>query len=477
MSLQNFIIPIKIRVIVYYICKLLKLLSAILIVPLVVSIINGDFLYTLLFGVLSLVSLAAGFLGEKIGNKSLDKKEAIVVTALSYLIFSLISAFAFLPETNYLNGFFEAISGFTTTGLSVLNVEFLPDTLIFFRSYSQWIGGAGIIIITLVIFINPGSSASQLYSSEFSKENLVGNVRNTGLIVIKIYLAFTLAGYIIYVITGIGFFDSLIFAMSTFSTGGFSSHSTSAGYYNLPLFNIALIFFMMLGATPFSTTYNITQKGLKGFSNYFELKYMLLFLFLSSILFYAAWGFRTDKIISSLFHSASAITTTGFSIEKSSEWTPGIKLLKIFLMIIGGSSESTAGGIKIIRFILIIYLFRWVILKLLLPEEAKVPIRIGNYSFKNTEIKKTASYFAVYIFIIFLSTFAFLYYGYNVIDSIFECSSALGTVGLSTGITDGNMPALLKVVLIIEMWAGRLEIFPLLALFYPFMWVKIGDSK
>ncbi|MEJ2104780.1 MAG: potassium transporter TrkG, partial [Ignavibacteriaceae bacterium] len=238
MKLSKFIQPLNFKSILFNLCNLLKLLSIILIIPFAVSLIASEFNYTVILAIICTVSYLIGYVGKFIYADDLSKKDGLIVTALAYLLFSIVTAFVFLPVTNYLNGFFESISGFTTTGLSVLNPDKLPDTLLFIRAYSQWIGGAGIIILTLVILSGPGTSALKLYSSEFGKENLVGNVKNTGIIVLKIYSILTAAGFILYIISGVNFFEAILLVLSTISTGGFAPHSSSIKHYNFILIQI-----------------------------------------------------------------------------------------------------------------------------------------------------------------------------------------------------------------------------------------------
>ncbi len=471
MSLHRFIKPLEYKSVIFHLCELLKLLAIIFTIPLIVSLLSAEFIYSIIFAGLSAATFLLSLAGRYFKSEDLSKKEGLIITALAYLLFALISAFAFLPVTNYMNGLFESISGFTTTGLSVLYLDNLPVTLVFFRAYSQWIGGAGIIILTLVILTSPGTSAFKLYSSEFGQENLVGDTKNTGIVVLKIYSALTFVGFILYWISGVKVFDALLYILSTISTGGFTPISSDASNFNMSVFHIIVIIFMILGANSFSSIYRIRKNGIKSFTDNLELKYLIGIIILFSFLFFTAWNFNTDKILSSVFQSTTAITTTGFTIENISHLPPQIKLMNIFLMITGGASASTAGGIKIIRLILMFQMMRWMLFKLLLPKEAKISVKSKSHNFSDMEIKRVFSFFSLYILFLFISSLIFVFYNYGIIDSVFECSSALGTVGLSTGITSPELPGILKIVLILNMWAGRLEIFPLIALIYPKLWI------
>ncbi len=471
MPLARFIQPVNLRTVLANLGMTLRLLGLALTGPFVVSLVAGEFIYSFIFGGLAAASYGIGRLGALLRAEELTGKEALVVTALSYLLFSLVGAFAFLPVASYLNGLFESMSGFTTTGLSVMDVQKLPKTLLFFRSYSQWLGGAGIVIMSLIILIGPGRNAFRLYASEFGEENLVGDVKATARIVFQVYLVLTIVGFGAFIAAGLGVFDSMLYVMSTVSTGGFSPYAQSVGYYSGTVLHLLVVLFMISGAIGFPAYYLLRHEGFRQFFRDLQIRYLFIIIAVTTFIYFGAWGWQGKMLLPSLFHATTAITTTGFSLVQPATWPRSIYLITIFLMILGGSAGSTAGGIKIFRFIIVIRVVRWLVERALLPEEAKIPVKYEGRVISNREVQQIFSFLILYLFLIFLSVLLFVFAGYDVTNAFFECSSALGTVGLSSGLTEASLPWLMKAVLIIDMWAGRLEILPVLVVFYPAVWI------
>lgn len=470
MPLARYVEPVSYRAVLGNLGLVMMLLAGVLLVPLLVSIIVAEFSYSIIFGSLAVGSFVVGRLASKLGSASLSGKEAMVVTGLAYLFFALVGAIAFLPTSGFLNAFFESMSGFTTTGLTVLNVDELPKTLLFFRSYSQWAGGAGIVVVSLAILIGPGRNAFRLYASEYGEEKIVGDVKATARIVLRIYLLMTVLGYAAYVATGAGWFDSLMLSMSTVSTGGFSPFSSGAGLHSQPVHLVAMIVFMIAGAIGFPAYYLLRRRGVKRFFREVQIRYLLLITGTVSVICFVAWGSQVNKIIASVFHVTSAITTTGFSIVDYPSLPKVIVFLTMVLMLLGGSAGSTAGGLKLFRFAVLVQAVKWRFTRALLPEEAAVSIKIHDAAVSERSLTRIFSFFVLYLALLAASTFVLVAYGYSIQDSAFECTSALGTVGLSSGVTSPSLSVVPKLVLTLDMWAGRLEILPVLFAFYPRLW-------
>lgn len=478
MRMSTFIQPLNLRAIVSNLSLLLRALGALSVLPLVASLLAREFEFSLIFAGMALFCFAVGyFFSIQQQPLNLAIPDALVVTGLAYLLFALVGSVAFLPVASFADSLFEAMSGITTTGLSVLNVAKLPYSLLFFRAYLQWIGGSGIIILSLVMLIEPGRSAFQLYASEYGEENLSGDAKATARLVLKVYMLLTLAGYLAFIASGMGFFDALITVMATVSTGGFSNYPQSIGHYSSPAVRAVVIWFMILGAIGFPAYYLLLHKDWKKFLKDHQLRVMVALIVVSSLASLSTFHWHPGKILAALFNATSALTTTGFNVLDSGTLPPQIKLLDTFLMFIGGSVGSTAGGIKIFRLIISVLVIRWYMMRTLLPEEAKIPIRYREQVISNREIKLVAAFLALYCLIILASAFILVFSGFGISDSLFECASALGTVGLSTGITSPSLGAGLKAVLIFDMWAGRVEILPLLLIFYPPLWVRKRRSK
>jgi trk system potassium uptake protein TrkH len=476
MLLTRYIMPLDLRAVLTHLGVVSKLLGVVLLLPFLVALLTGDLLHAAVFGVLALGTYLIGRLAAAVERPVLALKEALVVTALAYLSFGLVGALAFLPDTSFLDGFFEAMSGFTTTGLSVMDIAHLPKSLLFFRAYAQWVGGAGIIVLSLAVFFGPGKAAFQLYASEFKEDNVLGSVITTARVVAMLYVGLTGLGLVVYLVTGMQPFEALLHVMATLSTGGFSPYPESIGKFRSSLVTWAVIGFMLLGATSFPLYYLIRLHGPGRFWRDRQMRALLGLIALATLVFVGLRGWHLENLTSSVFRATSALTTTGFNLTDTTSWSEGSKLVTVFLMIIGGSAGSTAGGIKVLRLLILARLLGWFVLRELLPPEAQIPMKYGELVVSDHELKQHVGFFILYVGLVFVTTVPLVCAGFPTIDALFESASALGTVGLSTGITSPDLTAWLKLVLIFDMWAGRLEILPVLIVLYPGTWKRRGRT-
>ena len=393
-------------------------------------------------------------------DRALEPEEALALTALAYLLFSLLGALPFLPVTSFLDGWFEAASGITTTGLSVLRPEELPRSLVLFRSLYQWIGGAGIIVISLALLLPPGRTALALYTAEHGGKNLAGNVRLTARRVGLVYLALTAVGFFIYWACGMPVYEAGVHILSTVSTGGFSVYSDSIGHYASPAIEGAVAFFMLCGATSFPLFW-LLRPG--RFSTLVKERQLWALVVISLILGGLS-GAAMGTAGGGLFQGISALTTTGFSSVPTGELPAAARWVLLIGMLIGGCGGSTAGGIKLFRLLALFALARWLCARARLPTEAEVPLRFLGEHFKAEEVMRMAAYVGIYLTVLAAATTALVYWGYGVEQALFEVASAQGTVGLSLGGTEATAPVGVKLILIALMWMGRLEILPVVLL-------------
>lgn len=477
MGLTQFVKPVRYPVILSNCSMLFRLYALVLTPPLAVSLIVNEYTYSLILGLLWAGSLLIGLFKKFVSEENMTSPEALITTALAYVLYALASGLVFLPVTSYMNGFFEAMSGFTTTGLSMLDPDRLPWTLLFFRAYTQWIGGAGIIVLSLIILIGPGKNAFQLYTSEFREENLAGNVRQTARIVARVYLILTASGYIVYVAAGMGYSEALLHILTTVSTGGFATHGKSIGHYPSHVLQMCVVLFMLAGAVGFPSYYLLWRQGIKRFFRDIQLRSLLLLAGSASLIFLLADISGPRNLWASIFNAVSALTTTGFNIGKTSRLPGEILFLSAILMIMGGSAGSTAGGLKLFRVNVMLRLPKWLILRVLLPQESKISVKYSRLAISETELKQILGFTIAYVMLLAGSIFIFCVYGFSITDSFFESASALGTVGLSVGVTSPSLPGFLKGVLILDMWAGRVEVLPLLILFYFKIWIPKGKKS
>jgi len=469
-----YIAPFDLRVIALNLAKAMQLMGAVLAVPFLASLLFGESRFAVIFLIMAAGSWLTGQWLVKIfpNTPDLELREALVVTALAYLIFALIGALAFLPAASFIDSFFEAMSGITTTGLSVLDVEVLPQSLLFFRAYSQWLGGIGIVVLSLMVLLAPGKTAHQLYATEFSKENLLGSVIETARLVTKIYFALTVIGFLAFIFAGMKPFDALLHIMTTLSTGGFSHFPRSVGYYGANIFiRLAVMFFMVLGAINLTLYYFVRPGGINRLFKNLEVIVLAALIMTGTFIFWGFTGFSLQSLPDSMFNAISSISTTGFSVNDPAAWSEQSKFLSGCLMIIGGTTCSTAGGLKIFRLVIMMKLVIWLFKKMILPEETKLAIKFGDLPIADDEIKQIFALLVLYFCLLAGSTIIFSGSGFAVSDAFFESASALGTVGLSSGITSTELATGLKGLLIFDMWTGRLEILPVIIAIYPGTWL------
>lgn len=476
MQIRFYQAPVRLPAVAASLSKALQLFAILCLAPLLVALLAGNYQQLIVFAGLALASWLVGWCGDFLlagAASELNQAEALVVTALAYLLFSLCGAVAFWGCAPWLDAFFEAMSGITTTGLSVLPVEQLSPSLLFFRSYLQWLGGIGIIVLSVIVLFGPGQTAHLLYASEFGPENLRGNVVATARLVTQIYSFFTALGFLAFWLGGLSAFDALLYVMATISTGGFAPHpqglalAMEQGHLVLPWL---VSLFMLCGSISLPLYYVFVKKGWRPFVQDRQFCGLLL-LALAAMISLAVWG--QASFLEAVFNGISAVSTTGFNLGEPAGWPQDNKLLTSLFMMVGGSAYSTAGGIKILRLLLLLKLIVWLLRRLHLPAEAKIAIKLGGRAIDPGEYLFLLGFLASYAIILALSTLVLSGQAYPVLDAFFESVSALGTVGLSVGISHSGLEPLAKIMLIFDMWAGRLEIISVLLALYPGTWVQM----
>jgi len=468
--------PVNPSAIVKYLGYFLIAYSFVLAVPAVAAIFLQDYYASMIYGLSAVLTFVAGFVIYRVMPEyKLEVKDAVIISALVFPISAVISAVPMSISNNmpYMDAFFESVSAVTTTGLSVAPVN-SSMIFLFARSWSQWIGGIGIIIIVVALLIHPGTAAFRIYKAQYSQIKLFPNVLKTTRLLGTLYILLTFIAIILLLISGMSLFDAVCHALSSVSTGGFSTRSASIGAFDntLVLFTISLA--SLLGAISFGLYMRFAKKPSKIIRDR-ETQW----LFLISIMGFSLLLFtviRSENFNNNpkdiLFLAISAVSTSGFSTVDVSLYSDASKWVISVLMWIGGSTGSTAGGIKILRLLLLAKLIKIVFMRVFLPVEVITPLKLDNDRIKKEEINNIVVFSVLYISILVFSAYIFMLYGVNSADSIFEVSSALGTVGLSAGVTGSAMPDVLKMVLCADMLLGRIEIIPLLILVMPRSWIK-----
>jgi len=403
----------------------------------------------------------------------------------------MISLFGALPFVihcsipSYTNAVFETMSGFTTTGASILsNIESMPHGLLFWRSFTQWIGGMGIIVLSLAILPLLGIGGMQLYAAEvpgITKDKFHPRVKETAKRLWVIYLAFTVAETILLMIAGMSFFDAINHSFTTMATGGFSTKNASSAYYTSPYIQYILIFFMFFAGMNFTIHYLAIHKNFTFFKSNDEFKVYLYFTIIVSVFitlvhlpyvdFHPEEAFRQ-----SLFHVVSLVTTTGFVSSDYENWAVYSRMIFFVLLFIGGSAGSTGGGIKIIRHLL---LFKngYLELKRLIHPRAVIPVRLNGKSITPEIISNVQAFFIIYILIFVFGSILLSLMGVDFVSSIGATATCIGNIGPGFGTVGpvanfSHLPDLAKWLLSFLMLLGRLELFTVLIIFTPYFWKR-----
>lgn len=468
MRLRSHITQVNVPGVVTQTGRIAMLLGLLWIAPAGVGALFGEGSQVILFGGTGAFLLLAGWLAARQGREDIGFTEGLVITALSYLVAALAGVVPFLSVVGFADAFFESMSGFTTTGLTLVPLADLPRSLLFFRAFSQWIGGAGIVVLTLVILLRTTKPAHRLYVSEAGEGQIMGSVRTTAAAVAKVYLVLTGAAVLLFFGSGMDAFDAVLHALATVSTGGFSPYADSLGHFPQRSVRLAVFFFMLVGATSFPLFYRARKERIRGLFRDPQVRALLGGMG-------ALWGLLwltggQEGPLPALFHAVTALTTTGFSLSDPAAWDPAALSLAVGAMIVGGSAGSTAGGIKLIRVLVLLRLGGWMIARTLLPEEAKLPVRHGDLVTSEADLLGLAGFGILYLAVLGLSALALTFSGAPLGSALFEAASALGTVGLSAGVTSPDLEVWAKMVLALDMWVGRLEIVPVMVLLYPGVW-------
>ncbi len=462
------------QLIVKYIGILIMASAVFLLLPLLsLPFYPEEIKYSYAFLIPSIVLFILGFSAWKYTKHneesvSLSLKEGGIIVLVSWVVAVVSSALPFIliGMLNFTQAIFESMSGWTTTGLSVVDVTTAPKLILLWRSIMQFFGGAGLVVVMLSSVLHPYGFG--LYNAEGRSDQLLPHVKRSTKAIMIIYTSYTVGGIFLYIIAGMSIFDAFNHSLAALSTGGFSTRVNSIGYYNSMPIEIVTWILMLIGTTNFATHFALLKGRFKVFFKNGEIRLLLLLnaVFIPLIMFFSVnnlYGSLPETLRRSIFETITAISTTGFSLDTFSTWNAFGILSIIILMLIGGGTGSTAGGIKLYRIHLIFKSIYWEIKGYFLPEDAvrKNYIWRGEkrLEIKSNYVMEAANYVVLYIFTYFLGVLIFIAHGYSLSDSMFEFASALGTVGLSIGITSAEAPSLILWTETIGMFLGRLEFF------------------
>ncbi len=421
-------------------------------------------------------------------------KHGLLVAAMGWLVVSTLGALPFYfishslapgevyPFVDFAAAFFESVSGYTGTGLTMAtHPDLLPRVLQWWRSFIEWVGGMGVIVLMLTLIVGPGTSAVSLYFAEARSERIHPSVVSTVRTMWWIFALYTAAAAVALWGAGMPPWEALNHAMTGISTGGFTVWPDSIAHYDSIAIEAVTIVIMLAGAISFAVHYRAMQRGPGVFLLDLQSRWLLLLAVLGVLLVAGEnllKGFGVEPAFrQGAFQVVSALSCTGFQTAPIREWSDTGKLLLSVAMVIGGAAGSTAGGIKVMRFVLLVRGVSWRLKKIVSPGGALVPMRLGRELIPDPEAAKRLEEASVLAFL----WLGFLFFGvlvlshlvsgeYGLADVVFEVASAQGNVGLSVGITHPTMPTGAKLLLCFNMWIGRLEIIPIMMFFRALIW-------
>lgn len=446
-------------------------LAALNSVPLAVAVLFGEFEVAGRYGVVLVALLALALpLARMKASERLQANEALAVVVGVFVLGSLVSSYPLgMAVGSWLDGWFEAVSGITTTGLSTTaSVEDKSRAFLFARAWMQWYGGLGIVVLSLALFLHNGVAGRRLMDTEATGDTLVSTTRTYARRVAIVYGVLTVCAVLgIWLAVGDGFV-ALAHGLSAVSTGGFSTFDDSLAGLG-PGASAVITGFAWLGAVSLPLYYLAWQKGPGVLRRDPELRALIVATALLGTLLYL-WMPTGGGWLDALLMGMSAQSTTGFSTVVVGELDDASKLAMIGSMLAGGSVGSTAGGFKLLRLLLLLRLLQLVLVRTAAPRHAVIDVRLGGRRVDDEDLWRAILLMVMFMLLVFLSWLAFVAHGYPALDALFEVASASGTVGLSTGITRPDLEPFLKAVLCFDMLAGRVEIFALLVVLYPGTW-------
>lgn len=421
-------------------------------------------------------------------EKEISKREGYIVVSVTWIIMALFGAIPFVIHgaiPSYTDAFFETMSGFTTTGASILDdIESVPHGLLFWRSMTQWLGGMGVIVLSIAILPMLGIGGMQLFVAEVpgpTKDKIHPRVRETAKRLWGIYLLFTIAEVSLLLIGGMNLFDSVNHALTTMATGGFSTKQASIAAYDSPFIHYVMIVFMFIAGTNFTLHYHLLHKNFSVVAKNDEFKFYLKVIGIVVTvvvigLLLADYAGIEKTFRDALFQVVSIVTTTGYVTSDYELWGPFFQVLFFLLLFTGGSAGSTGGGIKMVRHFLLIK-NSMMELKRLIHPRAVIPVRFNKSTVPTDIISNVLAFFLFYIFIFLIGTLVMSLIGMDFISALGASATSLGNVGPGIGtvgptLNFANVPDMGKWVLTFLMLLGRLELFTVLVIFSRAFWKK-----
>lgn len=465
--------------------KLLLMEACLFLPSMCTSLLKNDgCIWAYAYSILIIIAVAIPLiLATRKYNNEMYTREGMTIAGLSWVLFSFFGGLplVFAGQCGIIDAFFEITSGLTTTGATIFSdVESLPASIQFYRSSTHWVGGMGVLVLTTAVLPGISSRLARAESSGPSFSKLVPHVGDNSKALYLIYFAMTVLLTLILCICGMNPFEASMHAMSTAGTGGFSNKGLSIGAYNSVAIEVAIGIFMILFSFNFSIYFRLINKDFKSLTRNSELKVFLIICAVSTVLIginiSGMYGSLLTGIRHAFFQVSSIVSTTGFTSVNFDLWPGFSKTILTILMLIGGCAGSTAGGLKLIRIILLTKAGRREIVRSVMPRRVQV-IKLDGKSVSEEMISQISVYFGIYIFAIIVGAASVALEGNDLVTSFsasLACISNVGPGFAKVGAIEnfGFLSGANKLLLSVLMLAGRLEFYPLLILFCASVWRK-----
>lgn len=469
---------------------LLLFLAATLLTPLPFSFYYGDGAWSAFFSS-ALVCAGCGavlFLACR-SSKDLSLREGFAVVTFGWTVFAVFGALPYVLSgaiVSPLDAVFETMSGFTTTGSTILTeIESLPRSLLFWRSLTHWIGGMGIIVLSLAILPMLGVGGMQLFKAEVpgpTADRLRPRIQDTAKMLWGVYFLLTMLETLLLMFGGMSFFDSLCHSFATLATGGFSTRNASIAAYDSSYVDYVVSLFMILAGVNFALHFQVLRGRARDFFRSEELQVYLgiiCFATLTVMVFNWSGGLYPeldDNLRYSLFQVSSIMTTTGFGTADFELWPVVAQYLLVLLMFVGGCAGSTGGGIKVARILLLFKHAQTQVFRLIHPRAIRL-VKLGNKPVDKEVMQSILGFFALFVGIFVIGSLLVAATGMDLVSAAAAVIACLANIGPGLGTVGpvdnfAHVPDFGKTVLIVCMLMGRLELFTVLVLFFPSFWRK-----
>lgn len=474
----------------YILGILLMAFSATMLPPIGVSLWYGDgetIHFLLSLGIILVTGIVL-WLPVRGRRRELRTRSGFVIVTLFWTVLGMLSAIPFLfnPHLAFSAAVFESVSGFTTTGATVISgLDQLPPSILYYRQQLQWLGGMGVIVLAVAIIPLLGVGGMQLFKAEtpgpMKDEKLTPRIAHTARTLWLIYVMLTVACALAFWLAGMSGFDAIAHSFTAVSTGGFSPHDASMGYFDSPLIEAIADVFMLLGAINFAVHFTAWRgRTLRHYVRDSEVSFFLvivagLIALVTAILWLAGeYANPLTALRYAAFQVISIITSTGFTTASFADWPSFLPILLIYISFIGGCAGSTAGGMKVIRVILLLKQGLRELTHMIHPK-GMLPIKIGDKALDESVTNSIWAFFSLYVFSTATLTLVMVWTGLDVLSAYSAVAACLNVLGPGLGEVAGNFSTVSTVgkwILIFTMLLGRLELFTLLVLLTPMFWRK-----